>query len=158
MSKKVWVEAELIDEEDCQVKIGGSYAYTTSRHIHDIPESVELPEILIRVIENWKGASLETVLVEEYFNESSAEIDSDEVHCAIYNHFDDFCFAFVTGNYKVKKEPKWIVKLGEMYFIKGTSNLVFTFDKNEARKYHSKTDAEYVMSLFDGTVEEVESE
>lgn len=82
-------------------------------HAHQLNESkpVELPKILINTIEEWKERrqSLHTVLVEEYFNDSSEEIYSDEVYYAIHENFDDFCFAYVTGKYVEKKKQKYYV-------------------------------------------------
>lgn len=142
-------------------------------YIHQLEESrqVELPKILVNMIEESKGRgeSLQTVLVEEYFSDSSEEIYSDEVYYAIDKYFDDFCLSYVTGNYVVKKDPKWRIKKKPYRKDTRTEYLSRVHEKSiepiwrhvgeeTPISYQNKEKAEIIANLVGGEVEEVESE
>lgn len=113
-------------------------------------EPVELPKLVAEFLEEYKGCSISFILdkrrlypqINKWMTEKNQKI---------------FARAWLDG-YVVKKEPKYIVKIGKMYFVNGTINPTFTFDKNEASKYVSKTNAEFVVNHIGGEVEEIESE
>lgn len=66
----------------------------------------------------------------------------------------------VTGNYIIKKEPKWIITDGEnayLYdFILREDEAGFAEKKKEAIKFDSKEKAEAINVFVGGTVEELE--
>lgn len=75
---------------------------------------------------------------------------------------DIFADAWLHG-YEVEEEPKWIVKVNNMYFLNwGEDGTCPTFmindaprTKEQAEKYESKQEAELVAEIFGGVVEKV---
>lgn len=74
-----------------------------------------------------------------------------------------FARAFMSMDYEVEKEPKWVVKSNRLYFT-GITQLIardpitynFTTDEKRAHVFDDKESAEKEASFFDGTVEKVE--
>ncbi|SPW86804.1 phage protein, putative [Enterococcus malodoratus] len=75
-------------------------------------------------------------------------------------------YEFITSmknGYEVEEEPKWVVKVNNMYFLNwGEDGTCPTFviddaprTKEQAEKYESEQGAESVAEIFGGTVEKV---
>lgn len=70
---------------------------------------VKLPQFIINTMYGYDN--LHDMLTEEYFNDSTEEIDSDDVQCWIGENFDKLCYAWLHQNsYEVEKET-WEVRL-----------------------------------------------
>lgn len=69
---------------------------------------VKLPQFIINTMYGYDN--LHDMLTEEYFNDSTEEIDSDDVQCWIGENFDKLCYAWLHQNsYEVEEEPKYYV-------------------------------------------------
>jgi hypothetical protein len=77
----------------------------------DEPKKVVVPKFVAKKIESY-GSALE-MLANEYFDQSSEEVDSDELACWIDGNADLFFNAWVCG-YEVEKEQLYYVLLPEM--------------------------------------------
>lgn len=83
----------------------------------DEPKKVVIPKFVAKKIESY-GSALE-MLANEYFDQSSEEVDSDELACWIDGNADLFFNAWVCG-YEVEKEQLYYVSFGfDRFLIKG---------------------------------------
>ena len=76
---------------------------TNSKH-----ESVEVPDFIKNVMQQYN--SLQEMLTEEYYSDSSDEIGDDAVFCWIDENFDLLCRAWLDGC-TVAKEPLYFWRL-----------------------------------------------
>ena len=74
----------------------------------DEPKKVVVPKFVAKKIESY-GSALE-MLANEYFDQSSEEVDSDELACWIDGNVDLFLKAWLNG-YEVEKEPKYVISV-----------------------------------------------
>lgn len=80
----------------------------------------------------------------------------------LVKHPEKYMRAWLDG-YEVEEEPKWVVKINNMYFLNwGEDGTCPTFviddapgTKEQAEKYESESEAESVAEIFGGTVEKV---
>lgn len=84
--------------------------------IEEIQEGEELIEIKKVVIPKFvadimtKYVDLRTMLTEEYYSNSTEEIDNDDVQCWIDDNFETLCKAWLDG-YEIEKEKLYYVRL-----------------------------------------------
>lgn len=108
----------------------------------DEPEKVVVPKFVAKKIESY-GSALE-MLANEYFDQSSEEVDSDELACWIDGNADLFFNAWVCG-YEVEKEQLYYVLLPEMgeyeskYFLDQDGELSID---NQLCEYYKLTEQE----------------
>ncbi len=81
----------------------------------DEPKKVVVPKFVAEKIESY-GSALE-MLANEYFDQSSEEVDSDELACWIDGNVDLFFKAWV-NDYEVEKEPTYVISIPNNSFYK----------------------------------------
>ncbi|MET1203433.1 DUF1642 domain-containing protein [Enterococcus faecalis] len=86
----------------------------------DEPEKVVVPKFVAEKIESY-GSALE-MLANEYFDQSSEEVDSDALACWIDGNADLFFKAWIHG-YEVEKEQLYYVKMPLTEWNDDTSEL-----------------------------------
>lgn len=193
MTKKVWVEAELKDVDllteikfeqfsggiglsclDISTLQGLTSVLVSNEKIHDIPEPVELPLFAVRVLECGTDKSLKSVF--ESIRELSAYAELDE-WLDDWDNVNQFVKAWQTGEWKIRKEPKWKVSYVETddetyYFHHFVSEpdpsleeTPITGDGYSKEHYpergfvfDDKRKAELVAELIGGEVEEVKDD
>ncbi|MCD5170693.1 DUF1642 domain-containing protein [Enterococcus faecalis] len=92
----------------------------------DEPEKVVVPKFVAKKIESY-GSALE-MLANEYFDQSSEEVDSDELACWIDGNADLFFNAWVCG-YEVEKEQLYYVKLPGVGYLNNADGGIKHTDK-----------------------------
>ncbi|WP_414734206.1 DUF1642 domain-containing protein [Carnobacterium maltaromaticum] len=104
--------------------------------IEEIWEDEELTEIKKVVIPKFVAEamqgydSLEMMLGEEYYSNSSEEIGNDDIQCWIDENFETLCRAWLDG-YEVKKEKLYRVELPELGYLIKRSHTDYIFVNNE---------------------------
>lgn len=71
-------------------------------------KKVVIPQFVVDVMSNY--SDLRDMLTEEYYSNSTEEIDNDDVQCWIDENFESLCRAWLDG-YEVEKEKLYYVKL-----------------------------------------------
>ena len=71
-------------------------------------KKVVIPKFVAEAMQGYD--SLEMMLGEEYYSNSSEEIGNDDIQCWIDENFETLCRAWLDG-YEVKKEKLYYVKL-----------------------------------------------
>lgn len=125
----------------------------------EFPESVELPKFVADMIK--RGNECNEKLSETFRKIYGPRFwgASPYEKAAKWARENPYEFARAwSDGYVIEKEPKWIVKLGKIYFVEGALTPKFDFYKSSAKKYDKKSDAKYVAESFGGEVEEVEVE
>lgn len=133
----------------------------------DEQPKVTVPQILDKYIQNNKGNSASDIFSQDWFHGSVDEAD-DEVNKWLYDNDtaeNDRRYliavqAFVTGEYEVEKEPKFIVKVGNLYLIEplgdtSDSTIRTTWNHKNAYEFTSYDMAQTHANKFGGEVEEV---
>lgn len=128
---------------------------------------VTVPQFLDKYIQENKGECASDVFSEEWLHDSADELD-DEVDKWLYDNDgteNDRRYliavqAFVTGEYEVEKEPKFIVKVGNLYLIEplgdtSDSTIRTTWNHKNAYEFTSYDMAQTHANKFGGEVEEV---
>lgn len=133
----------------------------------DEQPKVTVPQFLDKYIQENKGECASDVFSEEWLYDSADELD-DEVDKWLYENDgteNDRRYliavqAFVTGEYEVEKEPKFIVKVGSLYLIEplgdtSDSTIRTTWNHKNAYEFTSYDMAQTHANKFGGEVEEV---
>ncbi|EJZ8611748.1 DUF1642 domain-containing protein [Enterococcus faecalis] len=98
----------------------------------DEPKKVVVPKFVAEKIESY-GSALE-MLANEYFDQSSEEVDSDALACWIDGNADLFFKAWIHG-YKVETEQLYYVKFDilylQKYLVKNVETNQFYLSNNE---------------------------
>ncbi|MGX7378725.1 DUF1642 domain-containing protein [Carnobacterium maltaromaticum] len=71
-------------------------------------KKVAIPKFIAEAMQGYD--SLEMMIGEEYYSNSSEEIGNDDIQCWIEENFETLCRAWLDG-YEVKKEKLYYVKL-----------------------------------------------
>ena len=121
------IEPETEDDTTVEFKKGFNCACENIKRLADQkldePEKVVVPKFVAKKIESY-GSALE-MLANEYFDQSSEEVDSDELACWIDGNADLFFNAWVCG-YEVEKEQLyWAVRGVTDYFRCDEKIIVF---------------------------------
>lgn len=74
------------------------------------------------------------MLANEYFDQSSEEVDSDALACWIDGNADLFFKAWIHG-YEVEKEQLYYVKLPEIGYMRFGKKYFYSTDKEDAKRY-----------------------
>ncbi|EGO5849299.1 DUF1642 domain-containing protein [Enterococcus faecalis] len=98
----------------------------------DEPKKVVVPKFVAEKIESY-GSALE-MLANEYFDQSSEEVDSDALACWIDGNADLFFKAWIHG-YEVEKEQLYYVKLPEIGYMRFGKKYFYSTDKEDAKRY-----------------------
>lgn len=98
----------------------------------DEPEKVVVPKFVAKKIESY-GSAIE-MLANEYFDQSSEEVDSDELACWIDGNVDLFFKAWLNG-YEVETEQLYYVKLPEIGYMRFGKKYFYSTDKEDAKRY-----------------------
>ncbi|WP_270788796.1 DUF1642 domain-containing protein [Enterococcus casseliflavus] len=133
----------------------------------DEQPKITVPQFLDKYIQENKGECASDVFSEEWLHDSADELD-DEVDKWLYDNDgteNDRRYliavqAFVTGEYEVEKEPKFIVKVGNLYLIEPLgdtydSTIRTTWNHKNAYKFTIYDMAQTHANKFGGEVEEV---
>ncbi|MEN2260164.1 DUF1642 domain-containing protein [Enterococcus faecalis] len=134
---------ELIEELECiEVSTdsldylkGADYANERAINLTkqlDEPIKVVVPKFVVEKIESY-GSALE-MLANEYFDQSSEEVDSDALACWIDGNADLFFKAWIHG-YEVEKEQLYYVKLPEIGYMRFGKKYLYSTDKEDAKRY-----------------------
>ncbi|NVN79637.1 DUF1642 domain-containing protein [Enterococcus avium] len=120
-------------------------------------QKVKVPAFVAEKMKRYKTALW--MLSSEYFDTSS-EADSDELANWIDQNSEKFFRAWLDG-YEVEEEPKWVVKVGNLYFC-GWEDTTAQFVMNTVLgedesiiKYKNEGTASSVAKNLGGTVEKV---
>ncbi|WP_326931816.1 DUF1642 domain-containing protein [Enterococcus avium] len=123
----------------------------------DEPQKVKVPAFVAEKMKRYKSALW--MLSSEYFD-TSLEVDSDELANWIDQNSEEFFRAWLDG-YEVEEEPKWVVKVGNLYFC-GWEDTTAQFVMNTVLgedesiiKYKNEGTASSVAKNLGGTVEKV---
>lgn len=130
------IEPETEDDTTVEFKKGFNCACENIKRLADQkldePEKVVVPKFVAKKIESY-GSALE-MLANEYFDQSSEEVDSDELACWIDGNADLFFNAWVCG-YEVEKEQLYYVKFDilylQKYLVKNVETDQFYLSNNE---------------------------
>ncbi|EGO8908302.1 DUF1642 domain-containing protein [Enterococcus faecalis] len=98
----------------------------------DEPKKVVVPKFVAEKIESY-GSALE-MLANEYFDQSSEEVDSDALACWIDGNADLFFKAWI-HDYEVEKEQLYYVKLPEIGYMRFGKKYFYSTDKEDAKRY-----------------------
>lgn len=98
----------------------------------DEPKKVVVPKFVAEKIESY-GSALE-MLANEYFDQSSEEVDSDALACWIDGNAELFFKAWIHG-YEVEKEQLYYVKLPEIGYMRFGKKYFYSTDKEDAKRY-----------------------
>ena len=131
----------------------------------DEPKKVKAPAFVVEYINwckqhDWQLTAIATTSNAEYFESHS---EPSGLHEWIIENYATFLIAIATDDYEVEQEPKWVVKINNMYFLNwGEDGTCPTFviddapgTKEQAEKYESEPEAKSVAEIFGGTVEKV---
>lgn len=130
------MEPETEDDTTVEFKKGFNCACENIKRLADQkldePEKVVVPKFVAKKIESY-GSAIE-MLANEYFDQSSEEVDSDELACWIDGNVDLFFKAWLNG-YEVEKEPLYYVKFDilywQKYLVKNVETDQFYLSNNE---------------------------
>lgn len=124
------IEPETEDDTTVEFKKGFNCACENIKRLADQkldePEKVVVPKFVEKKIESY-GSALE-MLANEYFDQSSEEVDSDELACWIDGNADLFFNAWVCG-YEVEKEQLYYVKLPGVGYLNNADGGIKHTDK-----------------------------
>lgn len=138
----------------------------------DEPQKVTVPEEFdewfLQIKQKWGKAAEQFALWKicqfgfgHYFEDVSHERTPLDLSAWVSNHKDEAVHAILKG-YEVEEEPKWIVKVGKLYFCgweDTTAQFVLNAMLGEDEsiiKYKNKGTASSVAKILGGTVEKVE--
>ncbi|HAP4913455.1 TPA: DUF1642 domain-containing protein [Enterococcus faecalis] len=130
------MEPETEDDTTVEFKKGFNCACENIKRLADQkldePKKVVVPKFVAEKIESY-GSALE-MLANEYFDQSSEEVDSDELACWIDGNADLFFKAWLNG-YEVEKEQLYYVKLPEIGYMRFGKKYFYSTDREDAKRY-----------------------
>lgn len=130
----------------------------------DEPQKVKVPAYVAEWIERNKSGDVQLIIILKYFGQwyemNENENLNDEICKWVIENSETFMRAWLDG-YEVEEEPKWVVKVGNLYFC-GWEDTTAQFVMNTVLgedesiiKYKNEGTASSVAKNLGGTVEKV---
>lgn len=128
------------------------------------PQKVKVPAYVAEWIERNKSGDVQLIIILKYFGQwyemNENENLNDEICKWVIENSETFMRAWLDG-YEVEEEPKWVVKVGNLYFC-GWEDTTAQFVMNTVLgedesiiKYKNEGTASSVAKNLGGTVEKV---